>query len=155
MAKQKEKEIDVSSLDSELSAAKALEEGKGNIFITIASVVGVIMCLFHIYTGFVGPFDYVTQRGIHLGFGMTIILLTQPLYKHMFKDKYADREMVKITGRVIDMILIVLTWVSILMAMSEVHHMRERLSNTTWMAVFAGIVLTVIIMECARRTLRG
>ena len=39
------------------------------------------------------------------------------------------------------------------MAMDEVHHLTERLSKTTWMATFAGAVLTVIVLEAARRTL--
>ena len=33
------KEIDVASLDSELAAARTLEEGKGDLFIKMASVV--------------------------------------------------------------------------------------------------------------------
>ncbi len=83
------KEIDVASLDSELAAARTLEEGKGDKFIMMASVVAFLMTSFHIYTGFFGLFDYSVQRGVHLGFALTLILLTQPLYKHVFKDKFA------------------------------------------------------------------
>ena len=73
------KEIDVASLDSELAAARTLEEGKGDLFIKMASVVAFLMTSFHIYTGFKGLFDYSVQRGVHLGFALTLILLTQPL----------------------------------------------------------------------------
>lgn len=146
-------EIDVSSLDSELAAAKTLEEGKGDIFIKAAAVFAFCMTLFHIWTGFHGLYDYVTQRGIHLAFALTLILLTQPLYKHCFKDKFAGSKAFRFACRVFDICLIILAWIAVIMAMDEVHHLTERLSKTTWMATFAGAVLTVIVLEAARRTL--
>ena len=57
MADKEYKEIDVSSLDSELAASKTLEDSKGDKFIKIASIVAICMTLFHIYTGFHGLFD--------------------------------------------------------------------------------------------------
>ena len=146
-------EIDVTSLDSELAAAKTLEEGKGDLFIKAAAVFAFCMTTFHIWTGFHGLYDYVTQRGIHLAFALTLILLTQPLYKHCFKDKFAGNKGFRILSRIIDIAMIVLVWVSVVMAMDEVHHLTERLSKTTWMATFAGAVLSLIVLECARRTL--
>ena len=146
------KEIDVASLDSELAAAKTLEEGKGDLFIKIAAVFAFCMTSFHIFTGFHGLYDYVTQRGIHLAFALTLILLTQPLYKHVFKDKFAGSQVFRAVCRVIDIALIILAWVSVIFAMDEVHHLTERLSKTTWKAYFAGAVLSLIVLECARRT---
>ena len=146
------KEIDVASLDSELAAAKTLEEGKGDLFIKIAAVFAFCMTSFHIFTGFHGLYDYVTQRGIHLAFALTLILLTQPLYKHVFKDKFAGSQAFRAVCRVIDIALIILAWVSVIFAMDEVHHLTERLSKTTWKAYFAGAVLSLIVLECARRT---
>lgn len=145
-------EIDVASLDSELAAAKTLEEGKGDLFIKIAAVFAFCMTSFHIFTGFHGLYDYVTQRGIHLAFALTLILLTQPLYKHVFKDKFAGSQAFRAICRVIDIALIILAWVSVIFAMDEVHHLTERLSKTTWKAYFAGAVLSLIVLECARRT---
>ena len=147
------KEIDVASLDSELAAARTLEEGKGDKFIMMASVVAFLMTSFHIYTGFKGLFDYSVQRGVHLGFALTLILLTQPLYKHVFKDKFAGSKAFRAICRAFDMLLVILTWVSVWMAQDEVHHLTERLSKTTWMATFAGACLVIIVLECARRTL--
>jgi len=154
MSENKEyKEIDVASLDSELAAARTLEEGKGDKFIKMASIVAFLMTAFHIYTGFFGLFDYSVQRGVHLAFALTLILLTQPLYKHVFKDKFAGSKAFRIACRTFDMILVILTWVSVWMAQDEVHHLTERLSKTTWMATFAGACLVIIVLECARRTL--
>ena len=149
---QEMKEIDIASLDSELAAAKTLEEGKGDLFIKIAAVVAFCMTSFHIFTGFHGLYDYVTQRGIHLAFALSLILLTQPLYKHVFKDKFAGSQAFRAVCRVIDIALIILAWVSVIFAMDEVHHLTERLSKTTWKAYFAGAVLSLIVLECARRT---
>ncbi len=146
-------EIDVSSLDSELAAAKTLEEGKGDLYIKIAAVVAFSMTLFHIYTGVDGLKDFVTQRGIHLCFALTLVLLTQPLYKHVFKDKFAGSKVFRTLCRTIDIALVILSWVAWWMAQDEVHHMTERLSKTTWMATFAGAVLAVVTLECARRIL--
>lgn len=153
MAEKEYQEIDVSSLDSELAAAKTLEEGKGNLYIRIAAVVAFFMTAFHIFTGQRGLYDYVTQRGIHLCFALTLILLTQPLYKHFFKDKFAGSKAFRAICRAIDIALIVLAWVAWRMAQDEVHHLADRLSKTTWMATFAGAALTILTLECARRVL--
>ena len=153
MAEKEYKEIDISSLDSELAAAKAVEEGKKDKFVKIATIVAFCMTLFHIWTGVFGLKDFVTQRGIHLAFTVTLILLTQPLYKHVFKDKFAGNKTFRTVCRVIDIALIILCWVGWWMAQDEVHHMTERLSQTTWMAVFAGAALGFVTLECSRRVL--
>ena len=153
MAEKEYKEIDISSLDSELAAAKAVEEGKKDKFVKIATIVAFCMTLFHIWTGVFGLKDFVTQRGIHLAFTATLILLTQPLYKHVFKDKFAGNATFRAVCRVIDVALIILCWVGWWMAQDEVHHMTERLSQTTWMAVFAGAALGFVTLECSRRVL--
>ena len=153
MAKKEPKEIDVTSLDSELAAAKAVEEGRSDKFIRLAFFVAILMKSFHIFTGLNGLGDYVTQRGIHLSFALTLVLLTQPLHKHICKDKYAGIKPFRILCRCVDLLLIALTWISWWMAQDEVHHLAERLSQTTWMATFAGACLAVITLECARRVL--
>ncbi len=153
MAKKEPKEIDVTSLASELAAAKAVEEGRSDKFIRLAFFVAILMTSFHIFTGLNGLGDYVTQRGIHLSFALTLVLLTQPLHKHICKDKYAGIKPFRILCRCVDLLLIALTWISWWMAQDEVHHLAERLSQTTWMATFAGACLAVITLECARRVL--
>ncbi len=153
MADKEYKEIDVTSLDSELAAAKAVEEGQKDAFVKIAFLVAIGMTLFHLYTGFFGLFDFVTQRGVHLGFALTLVLLTQPLYKHFFGEKFAGSPAFRGVCRIIDLALVALTWVAWWMAQDEVHHLTERLSQTTWMAYFAGFVLGIVVLECARRVL--
>ena len=71
----------------------------------------------------------------------------------MFKDKFADSKAFRAVCRTIDIALVVITWISLWMAQDEVHHLTERLSQTTWMATFAGACLAIIVLECARRVL--
>ncbi len=154
MAKEKAiKEIDITSLDSELAAAKKLEEGKHSLFIKAASIIAFAMTLFHIWTGFHGLYGYTIQRGVHMAFALSILLLTMPLSEHVFKDKYHGNKAFRSFGRIVDIAMIVLAWASVFMARVEVMHISERKGQTTWMATFAGCCLFLIILESARRAL--
>jgi len=154
MARKKEvKEIDVTSLDSELAAAKTLEEGKGSPFIKAASVVALLMGIFHIWTGYLGQLNYVSQRGFHLAFGITIVLLANPLHEHFFKKKFANVKAFEILARIIDIILIVAVWAAVFMARDEVSKISERLGVVTPMATLAGALLLFIVLESTRRCL--
>ena len=93
---QQEQEIDVSSLDAELAAAKAVEEGKNNLFMKSAGVVACLMTLFHVFTGFAGQMSYVSQRGFHLAFAISIVFLAMPLHEHVFGKKFADVQALRI-----------------------------------------------------------
>lgn len=95
----------------------------------------------------------MTRRGIHLSFALTLVLLFNPRYKHVFKDKFAGNKGFRILCRGIDVALVVLVWVSWWMEQDEVHHLTERLSQTTWMATFAGAILAIVTLECAQRVL--
>ena len=66
------KEIDVASLDSELAAARTLEEGKGDKFIMMASVVAFLMTSFHIYTGFFAFYDIASDHTCDVTFSRRV-----------------------------------------------------------------------------------
>ena len=154
MAKEKKvKEIDVESLDSELAAARTLEEGKGSKFVQIASVVAFLMTLFHIGTGFLGQLPYAQQRGFHLAFGITIVLLTMPLHDHVFGKKFAGSQGFRVICRVIDIGLIAAIWAAVLIAQDEIAHISDRLGVVTPMATVAGALLLLIVLEATRRSL--
>lgn len=146
-------EIDVTSLDSELAVAKTLEEGKGSLFIKAASVVAFLMTAFHMWTGFFGQMNYVSQRGFHLAFGVTILMLSMPLHDHFFGKKYADNKTFRIITRGIDIALIIAVWAAVFMARDEIAHISERLGMVTPMATVAGALLLFIVLESARRSL--
>ncbi|MDY3280818.1 TRAP transporter permease [Dysosmobacter sp.] len=154
MAKEKQvKEIDVESLDSELAAARTLEEGKGSPFVKAAAVVAFCMTLFHIATGFLGQLPYAQQRGFHLAFGITIVLLTMPLHDHFFGKKFAGSKGFRVLCRVIDVGLIVAIWAAVLIAQDEIAHISDRLGVVTPMATLAGALLLIIVLEATRRAL--
>lgn len=154
MAKEKEvKEIDVTSLDSELAAAKTLEEGKGSLFIKAASLISLLMGIFHIYTGYFGQLNYVSQRGFHLAFGITIVLLANPFHEHFFKKKFAHIKAFEIFSRIFDIALIVAVWAAVFMARDEVSKISDRLGVVTPLATIAGALLLIIVLEATRRCL--
>ena len=128
--KDKVEEIDIASLDSELAAAKKVEEGKGSKFIKLAGIFALCMSLFHIYTGFFGLFEYVTQRGVHLAFGLTILILTMPLYEHVFGDKFAKNKSFRFACRGFDFIMIIAIWIAVFMARDEVSKLADRAGET-------------------------
>ncbi len=149
----KVKEIDVESLDSELSVAKTLEEGKSSIFIKAAAIVAFLMTTFHLGTGFFGQLSYAKQRGFHLAFGITIALLVMPLYNHFFKKKFADNKGIRIGFRIIDFILILATWAAVLIAQDEIAHISDRLGRVTYLATISGAILLFVVLEATRRAL--
>ncbi len=154
MAKEKAvKEIDVSSLDSELAAAKKLEEGKHSPFIKAASIIAFGMTFFHIWTGFHGLYGYTIQRGVHMAFALSILLLTMPLSEYIMKGKFNGNQGFRTFGRIVDIAMIVIVWASVFMSRWEVMHISERKGQTTWMATVAGCCLFLIILESARRAL--
>lgn len=152
MAKE-EKEIDVTSLDSELAAAKTVEEGKNSIFGKIAAIAALLMTAFHIFTGYFGQMNYVSQRGFHLAFAMTLVLLSMPLHDHFFGKKFAGSKAFCAVTRAIDIVLIVGTWVAVFLAREEAAHISERNGNVTYLATIAGALLLVVVLEGSRRTL--
>ena len=147
------KEIDVTALDSELAAAKKLEEGKKSIYIKAAAVFALLMSVFHIYTGFFGLFEYVTQRGVHLAFGLTILILTMPLYEHVFKDRFAKHKPFRVVCRSIDIVMIIAVWIAVFMARDEVSKLADRAGGTTILSIIAGCILFIVVLEGARRAL--
>lgn len=147
------KEIEVTSLDSELAAAKTIEEGKDSLFIKIASAVALLMTLFHVLTGYLGQLNYVSQRGFHLAFAMSILFLSMPLHDHVFGKKFAENKAFRMLCRVVDVAMIAGTWAAVFMAREEVSHISEKLGNVTAMATWSGLILLIVVLEGARRCL--
>jgi TRAP transporter 4TM/12TM fusion protein len=149
----KMKDIDVADLDAELKASKLVEENKNSLFIKIASIVAIAMCMFHIGTGYLGLMNFVSQRGFHLAFAMTILFLAMPLHDNFFKKKFAGNRAFRISSRIFDIACIVGVWVAVFLARHEVSLVSARLGNVTYLATIAGVILMVTVMEGTRRCL--
>lgn len=151
--KNKATEIDIASLDSDLAVMKAVEEGKSNPFIKAASVFALLMSVFHLYTGTFGLFDTITQRGVHMSFAVSILLLTMPLSEHVFKDRFKKYKAFVVLSRIIDLLLLVLVWVAVFISRHEYLMRTERAGAVTIWAAVAGGILFVVVLETSRRTL--
>ena len=148
----KPKEIDVESLDSDLAAARRMEESKGTFFGKIAAAFAFCMSIFQIITVF-RQLDVIPQRGIHVAFAFSILLLSQPLYEHIGKGKYAGNKTFRMICRAIDIILIALLWTAIAMCKNEYDHLSDNLGIAGPNAAVAGLLILIIVLEGTRRCL--
>ena len=67
----------------------------------------------NVATGYLGQLPYVEQRGFHLAFGITIVLLANPLHEHFFKKKFAANKGFAVFARVVDVGLIAAVWAAV------------------------------------------
>lgn len=147
-------EIDIASLDSDLAVMKVVEEGGGNPFIKAASVVAVLMSIFHLYTAQFGLLDAIGQRGTHMCFAITILLLTMPLADHnIFTKTLKDNKAYRAVCRFIDLALIVLVWFATYMCRVESLAQNDSMGIVTIWASISGGILYVIVIEASRRSL--
>ena len=147
-------EIDIASLDSDLAVLKAVEEGGADPFIKAASVFAILMSIFHLYTAQFGLLDAIGQRGTHMCFAITILLLTMPLADHnIFKKTLKDNKAYRTLCRFIDLALIALVWFATYMCRVESLAQNESMGIVTIWASISGGILYFIVIEAARRSL--
>ena len=114
--------------------------------------LSLIHILFHILTVF-RQLDVIPQRGIHVAFAFTILLLSQPLYEHVFKDRFAGNAGFRLLCRIIDLVMIGALWGAIWMCKYEYDHLSDNLGIAGQWAVVAGALLLIIVLEGTRRCL--
>ena len=146
-------DIDISSLDSELAAARSVEESKHTLRGKIAIAVAFLMCAFHIYTGIFGLWDQISQRGFHMAFAITLLLLTQPLSKKAFKGRFKDNKSVATLMDIFDILLVVAVWTAVYISRVEYLGKSSKAGAVTIMATYAGGILLFIVLEATRRSL--
>ena len=154
MSKEKTiREIDIDSLDAELSAAKAVEESKNTVFGRIATVIAFAMAVFHLYMVW-GRMGIIPFRGIHVAFAFSLIFLTMPLYEHLGKKgTVVKNKGVRIACRIVDILVVLALWTAIYLASYEYNHLADQLGIMTWRATVAGAILLIVVLEGTRRIL--
>ena len=146
-------EIDIDSLDAELSAAKAVEENKNTVFGRIAMVVAFAMSVFHLYMVW-GRMGIIPFRGVHVAFAFSLIFLTMPLYEHLGKKgTVITNKGVRAACRVVDILVIIALWTAIYLASYEYNHLADQLGIMSWRATVAGAILLIVVLEGTRRIL--
>ncbi|WP_312832988.1 TRAP transporter permease [Sedimentibacter saalensis] len=155
MSKKENNNIDInmSELDTDIALQELAEKDKHTIKGKITGFIAILWASFHIYTGVFGLFDAITQRGIHLAFGITILLLQLPLVNKLGKGKFKENKIMSHILYIIDFLMIVGIWSAVFISRYEYNMRVARAGGVTIWAAIAGFTLLVVILECARRSL--
>lgn len=145
--------IDLSALDGEVAMADSIERRKNTLAGRISAILAFFMAVFHIYTGFFGLFDFVTQRGVHMAFALTILILNMPLIDKLAKGRFRSNRTVTVLCYIFDIALIILLWTSVFVSKYEYVMRIDRAGAVTIWATYAGAVLIIAALECGRRSL--
>ena len=148
-----DKPIVLDDLDAELSISKSVEKNQGSIIGKITAVFALLMSLFHLFTSFFGLLTPILQRGIHLCFAVTILMLSKPMSGSLFGGRYKDRKLIRIILAGLDMLMIAGIWIAIIISNNEYMMRGERAGAVTINAAIAGAILLIVILECSRRCL--
>lgn len=109
----------------------------------IASVVGVLLAIFQIYTALFGALDALKQRSIHLGLGLILVFFTFTTSKDKGKASKLDIILAVAVVVVIAYILFNYEWITV-----------ERFSLVTplfWYEKVLGIIAIALVLEAGRR----
>jgi TRAP transporter 4TM/12TM fusion protein len=141
------------AINSELNPSQVNQDGNRGIVSKLVTIMAVAMSAFHVYTCIFGVFDFVTQRGVHMAFGLTLILLQMPLVKTAFKGRFEKSPVLAKIFSSVDVLLILLMWAGVYVARWEYQMRVQRAGQTSFIAVIAGFVMLVILLETSRRQL--
>jgi TRAP transporter 4TM/12TM fusion protein len=113
------------------------------------TLLGIGMCLFHLYTAQFGLFSAIVQRSIHLLFAFLLIFLSMPL----FKEKNESQTHPKNSQWVLDIILMILGTIILVYLVTEYEEVTLRGGEATPTDLIFGAILIVLVLEATRRTM--
>ncbi len=128
-----------------------LKEKDANWITRLIVVIAIAFSAFHIYTAIFGLFGFVAQRGVHLAFGVTLVILQLPLARTIFKRKFTEQPVMSKVLLGLDVLLILLFWASVYVARWEYLKRLDNAGSSTFMAIVAGGVMLFVVLEAARR----
>lgn len=146
-------QIDLAAVDSEVAMAASVEKRRHTVAGKISLVMAFGMALFHIYTGFFGLFDFITQRGVHMAFALTILILNMPMVEKIGKGKLKKNKVATAICYAWDVIMIIAVWVAVFISKEEYVLRIDRAGAVTGWATLAGAILIIVVIECGRRSL--
>lgn len=146
-------DMDFVELDGEMAMQATVERNKSTLAGRISVAFALGMAIFHIYTGVFGLFDAITQRGVHLAFAITILVLQMPLIDKLLKGKLKGMKAAKPFLYSIDIFMIIGTWAAVFISRYEYMMRAQRAGGVSVWASVAGCVLLLVILECSRRAL--
>ncbi len=110
----------------------------------IVGIIAISLSLFQIYTSWIGPFENLIQRSIHIGLAFTILFAIYPPTKRSVK-----RNQILWT----DWIIIGLSLVCTIWVILNTNRFIEYPGDSTTIDLVLGGVLTLLILEGARRVI--
>jgi TRAP transporter 4TM/12TM fusion protein len=130
--------------DREISATARRYEGWGEWFLGLTAVSYV---LFHLYTGYAGPFPNLQQRAIHVGFALVLTFLILP-------------PMVRRRGKewdsfffALDVGAALLSVFCCLYILSQYDWIMEHPAESTTFQLVLGSMAILLVLESSRRTI--
>ena len=120
---------------------------KLNAFWTwVVRILSFGLVAFQLYTTAHGPFSDIIQRGVHLGFVLTLLFLMKPASKHLQEDPHGNVPWY-------DVVLALIAAASCIYLVSIANEILY--DPLQWMGpsdIFASVALVVLILEASRRS---
>jgi TRAP transporter 4TM/12TM fusion protein len=111
------------------------------LHLKLATVVGIALAVFQVYTALFGSLDAMMQRSIHLGLGLVLVFMTHTTGRG--KASRIDAVLAVAVAVVIGYLLWNYEWVTV-----------ERFSLVTplfWYEKVLGVIALIVVLESARR----
>jgi TRAP transporter 4TM/12TM fusion protein len=118
---------------------------------SLITIVAVGMCIFHMYTAQFGLFSAIVQRSIHLLFACILIYLTFSIVTD--KNKTTLSAGSKTLGWSVDIVFIILSFVTLVYLVIEYKNLVLRGGEATDLDLIFGAILIVVVLDVTRRTI--
>jgi len=130
--------------DREISATARQYEGVWRILL---GGIAVGFVLFHLYTGYAGPFPNLRQRAVHVGFALILTFLILPPFARKRGGRW---ESIFLAVDLAAVAMVIWCCVYIIV---KYHWIMEHPAESTSFQLILGIVAILLTLEASRRTI--
>ncbi|MDI6754410.1 MAG: TRAP transporter fused permease subunit [Thermodesulfobacteriota bacterium] len=119
----------------------------GGLWRVLIGVIAVGYVLFHLYTGYAGPFPNLRQRAIHVGFALILTFLILPPY---IRKRGGRWESVSLA---VDLAAVAMTIWCCVYIIVKYHWIMDHPAESTSFQLILGTVAFLLTLEAGRRTI--
>jgi TRAP transporter 4TM/12TM fusion protein len=130
--------------DREISATARQLAGSWRI---LAGLIAVCYVLFHLYTGYAGPFPNLRQRAIHVGFALVLTFLILPPFA---RRRGGRRETIFLS---VDLGAVAMAVWCCVYIIAKYDWIMDHPAESTSFQLFLGSVAILLALEAGRRTI--
>ena len=130
--------------DREISATARQFKG---VWLLMLSVIAISYVLFHIYTGYAGPFPNLRQRAVHVGFALILTFLVLPPFVRKREKRWENIFLAFDVGAA------ALTVWCCLYIIIKYHWIMENPAESSPFQLFLGSVALLLALEASRRSI--